>query len=829
MHIQDTDTVVLEFHKRCVDLFSDPALLCQGSRVMHLNGGALSLLGIKAPDMCVGFSFADIFSQTNRPFFAEDFSSLACGTPIATEMKRGDGSLLDVELRICILNAHNQKSDALFVVFVREISAKMHAIRQLCAHNSRWRSLVEESESAFCIVSSGLIESANPSAARLLGHEHPCSLSGTSFASCLHEESQDIPRYGLERLSQHTESVRARIVTEDGCPGTVDLRVVALNEPDSFMIEMRGIGCDVEKTYEAEQKGRELASILDSVADGMLGVDASGRIFFSNRSASVLFGLSQEEIYNLHVWALIPQLSKESWETCMEAPWLFGQPREVSGRHPDGVLFPLEVTVNTLSRAPEETVFTLMLRDVTDRRKAEQADLRYVSDLEKQVQSYTCEIRDLHHRTQDLLNFSSDAIFGINMDGRISFANPVAESIFRYPSGSLSGCLAEDVFVYGDGPKRGRGILARAALRRGLFHEKTEVVLRRGDGTSFTAEYSSRPLEEGASITGAVVVLRDISRRKLVEGHLEIAAKVLETTTESILVCDSGGTILFANPAASFFLGESIIIGHRVMDAFFAGNESLWGVTLDGLSSTGHHRHEFWSMRKNGDRFAAVLSASALNRADGQLDRIILIVSDITQRKQQEEHALRQANHDALTGLPNRNLFNDRLEHIIKLIGRTDGSIALMFIDLDGFKRVNDDFGHGTGDLLLKEVSARLMGCVRDSDTVARIGGDEFTVILSSVDGEEGASHVARQILASVSALYTLKAADREVQIDDISASIGIVILSGRQVTTESFLKRADEAMYKAKQSGKNAFAFWGEDAAEQAPSQEEGTFVSAR
>ena len=524
--------------------------------------------------------------------------------------------------------------------------------------------------------------------------------------------------------------------------------------------------------------------------------------FFSNHFASVLFGLAYEEICSLHVWALIPQLSRESWEACIEAPWLFGQAREVSGRHPDGVLFPLEVTLNMLPR-DQDTAFTLVLRDVTDRRKAEQADLRYVSDLEKQVQSHACEIRDLHHRTQDILNFASDAIFGVTMDGRISFANPMAETIFHYSSGSLPGCLAEDIFVYGDGPKVGRGILARAALRRGLFHEKKEVVLRRGDGTSFTAEYSSRPLEEGSSITGAVVILRDISQRKVVEERLEIAAKVFETTTESILVCDAEGTILFANPAAASFLEEEQHNGSMCCRRFFCGKYRLVGGDFTGVCFTGHHRHEFWSVRKNGDRFAAVLSASAINQSNGHVDRIVLIISDMTQRKKYEEQVLRQANHDPLTGLPNRNLFNDRLEHIIKLIGRTDGSIALMFVDLDGFKRVNDDFGHGVGDLLLKEVAARLMGCVRDSDTVARIGGDEFTVILGAVDGEEGASRVAGQILESVSAPYTLKISDRDVQFHDLSASIGIVILSGRQVTTDSFLKRADEAMYKAKQSGK--------------------------
>ena len=239
MRVRDTDTVALEFHKKCVDLFSDAVILCSGSRVVHCNKSALGLLGIGGDGTCIGLSFADIFSQKNRPFFAEDYSSLACGIPISIEMRRMDGASLDAEIRISVLNLSREEEDALFVVFVREISKKMHAIRRLCAQNSRWTSLVEENKAALCIVSSGRIENVNQAAAHLLGYDHACELLHTPFVSLLDEDSRDIAHCGFEHLAQNAEYVWTRMVVGDGCSRHVGLRVVALDVPDSFMIEMR--------------------------------------------------------------------------------------------------------------------------------------------------------------------------------------------------------------------------------------------------------------------------------------------------------------------------------------------------------------------------------------------------------------------------------------------------------------------------------------------------------------------------------------------------------------------------------------------------------------
>jgi diguanylate cyclase (GGDEF)-like protein len=181
---------------------------------------------------------------------------------------------------------------------------------------------------------------------------------------------------------------------------------------------------------------------------------------------------------------------------------------------------------------------------------------------------------------------------------------------------------------------------------------------------------------------------------------------------------------------------------------------------------------------------------------------------DITVRKRTQAQVWMKANYDHLTGLPNRSLFHDRLERAVLHEARRQGQVAALFIDLDGFKAVNDRLGHEAGDALLKEAAHRIDGCIRESDTAARMGGDEFTVVLTEVADRQGVRHVAEKILASVAMPYRLPGGDARV-----SCSIGIALYPQDAETVTALLHRADKAMYLAKRSGKNAIMFHGDDA----------------
>jgi diguanylate cyclase (GGDEF)-like protein len=185
----------------------------------------------------------------------------------------------------------------------------------------------------------------------------------------------------------------------------------------------------------------------------------------------------------------------------------------------------------------------------------------------------------------------------------------------------------------------------------------------------------------------------------------------------------------------------------------------------------------------------------------GERIHYVAVFTDITEQKQAEERLEFLATHDPLTNLPNRVLFNDQVKHALSLAGRTGQKVALMYLDLDGFKQVNDTYGHEIGDRLLKEISARFKSELRESDTVARLGGDEFAFIIEYVKNNDDVSNVAEKILMAVKQATPIN--DLDI---DISGSLGICIYPDNGEDAEELIKKADSAMYKAKEAGKNLY-----------------------
>lgn len=271
-------------------------------------------------------------------------------------------------------------------------------------------------------------------------------------------------------------------------------------------------------------------------------------------------------------------------------------------------------------------------------------------------------------------------------------------------------------------------------------------------------------------------------------------------------MCERSGTITTANPAFG------AIVGHRVEDLaganlgqVLACNTDEVTALLDALDNDGHWETERWSSRADGAEYAARIACSAVPEQDGgAVRRFVAVINDITERKKAEERIRYQANYDALTGLPNRALFLDRLEHAVATARRQKYTLGLMFIDLDGFKAVNDTLGHEAGDQLLKGAGERLRACVRESDTVARLGGDEFTVIMEGVEGREGAAVVAQRVIDTLEVPFDLNGKQGHV-----SASIGIALLPEDAADSEGLLRNADTAMYAAKSQGKANYKFF--------------------
>ena len=291
------------------------------------------------------------------------------------------------------------------------------------------------------------------------------------------------------------------------------------------------------------------------------------------------------------------------------------------------------------------------------------------------------------------------------------------------------------------------------------------------------------------------------------EEQLRLAATVYQHSSEAIMVFDTLQHIVAINPAFSALTGyhEQEIIGQRAdllntPDHEPAFSHAFW----QQIRESGHWAGEIWTRRKNGDTFALSMSLDTIRGEDGEVQHYVALFSDITAKKQSEAMIWRQANFDALTQLPNRSMFLDRLEQEIKKDKRSDDMFALLFIDLDRFKEVNDTLGHPMGDLLLMEAAQRITQSVRESDTVARLGGDEFTVILTGIDDPGDVEHIMQHMIGVLAAPYELGSESVFV-----SASIGVTFYPTDTTDMEDLLKYADQAMYAAKSAGRNRYSFF--------------------
>lgn len=299
----------------------------------------------------------------------------------------------------------------------------------------------------------------------------------------------------------------------------------------------------------------------------------------------------------------------------------------------------------------------------------------------------------------------------------------------------------------------------------------------------------------------------EIKQRKQAEQALRLSAKVFENNTEAILITDAKMNIVMVNHAFTEITGYYIeeVLGKnpkllssgRHSKEFF---EAFW----QSLITKDLWRGEIWNKRKNGEIFPEWVTVSVLRDEHLQITHYIAIYLDISERKKEEERINYLANYDVLSGLPNRHLLADRIEQALSSAQRHSSKVAVLFIDLDRFKNINDSLGHDIGDALLKQVAVRLKSCLRRTDTIARQGGDEFVAVLTELESANEVIFAAEKMIESLQEKFTLD----DYQLS-ITPSIGIGIYPDDGKTSVELLRNADLAMYRAKESGRNNFQFY--------------------
>jgi len=344
--------------------------------------------------------------------------------------------------------------------------------------------------------------------------------------------------------------------------------------------------------------------------------------------------------------------------------------------------------------------------------------------------------------------------------------------------------------------------------RIGHVHERMHMVAKRlmqKQQTITTEEY-----DELVALTDELRTLANALRHDLNQNRnlvSKLMSKVFQNASEGVVITAPDSTIISVNRAFSEVTGYSAEEAIGQTPALLqSGRQSkdFYRRMWSELERFGQWQGEIWNRKKSGEDYLEWLSIAAVKDENGTLSHYVAIFSDITTAKDNEERLQYLAHYDQLTKLPNRILFNDRMQQAIANARRNEQKVAIMFLDLDGFKAVNDSLGHNAGDELLLQVAQRLTNCLRATDTVARFGGDEFTIVLPNIDDETSVIQVAQKIGREVAEPYTLDGHEAS-----ITTSIGISIYPDDGTDAQQLVEYADNAMYHAKRHGKNHHEFY--------------------
>lgn len=479
----------------------------------------------------------------------------------------------------------------------------------------------------------------------------------------------------------------------------------------------------------------------------------------------------------------------------------------------------LEQLLSEKARLIEELEFELeetnqgIIALTMELEQLEQEKLREHIDVIKQLQfelaetnkgllALAVELEQSEEKYSSILKNAAESILTFNDEGKIKTTNPAAATLFDVSEEELLGMNISRLIPdwnrvkaeFNDDDK-----IAQYAGESSIFGVK-----RYGD--IFPIEFTlGRPVF--ASKRQWLLIIRDITARKKAEEGLRLMAKIFHGSTDAIVITDTRSYIIDANESFSTITGyeKEVILGKHPTILFSNRHNTRFYFDLRRtLLKTGAWSGEVWAKRKNDEIYPAWLSLYSVKDESDETTHFVGIFSDITARKAAENQLKQLAHYDSLTGLANRPHFTERLKWTIDVAKRNNMPAALMFLDLDRFKLINDTLGHQAGDLLLIEVSKRLLNCVRESDTVARLAGDEFTVILNNIDSPEEVGVVAKKILHILTVPVELEG--REVF---VSTSIGITLYPNDGDNVNQLIRNADTAMYHAKERGRNNFQYF--------------------
>ena len=729
--------------------------------------------------------------------FAEVLDNPAVGRPVEYRLRHKDGSWRYFEA--VRTNLLDNPAVGGVVINYRDVTKRRQAEKDLRDSEDRHRRLVENSPETIAILSEGKIAFINAAGAALAGVDGPEQLIGKPFLDFVHPDFREAVKRRIElALEGETAGLMPqKLLRTDG--SIIEVEAVAIPTTYEGKPAVHSIIRDVTERLRAERRLRaseeQFRGAFENAYTGMALVGLDKRFLRVNRALCEMLGRSEEELLSKRTSEITHpddlEVSRARTERLLGSE-SDDQSLEKRYVHADGhIVWVISDVALVRDSEGSPSHFVSMFQDVTERKRAEES------------------LRASEERFRSVVQNSSEVIKIVGAGGTLKYASPAFQSVLGYdPEESLGMNMLE--YVHPEDLPRVLETTRRTMNDPETDSNVAQYRFRHADGTWRHVESVGRYLLDEPSIEGVVLNVRDVTERHLAEEELRASEEryraVVEQSVESIYLFDPHTKrVLESNAAFEELLGYTSvelsgmtiydIVAHPAEDIDLTVERHL----LEGQRFVGERRYR----SKDGSVIEVGVSATVIPYRDGEA--ICAVARDVTEQKALEEQLTHQAFHDPLTDLPNRALFLDRLDHALSSVRREDGSVAVLFADLDDFKSINDSLGHEAGDLLLGEMARRLQSCVRPGDTVARLFGDEFGVLLNAPAEVEEAQRVTERIMERLRAPFHLDG--REVF---VSSSIGIA--SGptsdslEREPPKDVLRRADLAMYAAKSSGKSQY-----------------------
>lgn len=625
-------------------------------------------------------------------------------------------------------------------------------------------------------------------------HKTPLGIPFKMLLDRIHPEDRPMVERGLEatRLSHRPFQLEFRLLLPDGHIRLISsTSEVSRRDRDGKPTVVAGIMHDVTLRRQAEAALREseqrFRALFDQAGDGIFIANRDGTYTDANASACRMLGYHHDELVGRRITDLIPEedigrLTQSrkyflhSIDNVEVAEWKL--------KRRDGVFLDTEISARILP----DGRWMAIVRDISERKRTQAA-----------LEKYAEEVRDLYDNAP--CGYHSvdrgDVLTRINNTALEWLGYAREELVGRRRFADLLTAESRESYSIQLGKSRASGRI-----------RDLELDILRKDGTSMPVLLNSAStIDECGELVNSRATLIDLTELSEANRKLRLAAAVFEHTNDAIVITDGSATILAVNKAFSNITGyqpEDVIGKNPRLLKSERHDDEFYRKMWDSIETSGSWRGEIWDRRKSGEIFPVWQNISTVKDVNGKVTEYISVFSDITTIKETEQQLIELAYYDPLTGLANRLLFNDRLGHAIEHAKRHKTRVALLLLDLDRFKLINDTLGHAAGDLLLQAVGRRLAESIRAEDTIARLGGDEFAVVIANIESAEDAALLAEKIVRTVSEPLII-----EEQSLAVSASIGISIFPDDAEDRDSLAKAADVAMYGAKEAGRNNYAFY--------------------